>query len=67
MCGCKQKAIAGRSFVGALFCSIRLKVQLDTVRIKHVYTSAVLISEAVSWRGFYNNMAETLFLSYKDM
>ena len=67
MCGCKQQIITGRSFVGRLFCSIRLKVQLDTVRIKHVYTSAVLISDAVSWRGFYNNMAETLFLSYKDM
>jgi hypothetical protein len=67
MFGCKQQTITGRFFVGRLFCSIRLKVQLDTVRIKHVYTSAVLISDAVSWRGFYNNMAETLFLSYKDM
>ena len=33
MCGCSKQAITGRSFVGALFCSIRLKVQLDTVRI----------------------------------
>ena len=38
-------------------------MQLDTVRIKHVYTSAASISDA----AFLNNVTETLFLSYIDM